>query len=196
MNNLDTCLTGIHPLMVVKEDHLKKGCNCTVYCSPAALCKAAANMLAAGFHLEDIATLDVLEGYVITYAFAQYATSERLHLRVIVPHDTPAVPSISGIFPGADWHERESADFFGIDFTGHPNLIRLLLPGDMDCSPLRKKSADRVGIRKLFPLEQDSLVSRDQSFTLFDPEPAESREKTRTATKTPSGESSANVKEG
>jgi len=194
--NLDACLSGIRPLMVVKEDLLKKGCNCTIYCSPATLCKAAANMLEAGFHLEDIATLDALEGYAITYAFAHYAKSERLHLRVIVPHDAPSVPSISAIFSGADWHERESADFYGIDFTGHPNLIRLLLPSDMDSAPLRKKDAARVALCKLFPPGPDSIVSRDEKFTLFDPEPAESPKTAQAAAKTPSGESPASVREG
>jgi NADH-quinone oxidoreductase subunit C len=52
----------------------------------------------------------------------------RLVLRLIVPHNAPKAPSISAIFPGADWHELECFDFYGIDFTGHPNLHFLLLP--------------------------------------------------------------------
>jgi len=48
------------------------------------------------------------------------------------------VPTISAVFPGANWHERETHDFFGIRFAGHPNLIPLLLPEDADYHPLRK----------------------------------------------------------
>jgi NADH-quinone oxidoreductase subunit C len=48
------------------------------------------------------------------------------------------VPTISHVHPGANWHERESHDFFGIIFTGHPGLLPLLLPEDADFHPLRK----------------------------------------------------------
>ena len=50
----------------------------------------------------------------------------------------PEVPSVVGIWPTADWHEREQWDMMGIHFTGHPNLKRLLMPSDWDGHPLRK----------------------------------------------------------
>jgi NADH-quinone oxidoreductase subunit C len=62
----------------------------------------------------------------------------RLRILVGVPGDEPSVPSITGVFPGADFYERETFDLFGIVFDGHPDLTRLLLPDDWEGHPLRK----------------------------------------------------------
>jgi NADH-quinone oxidoreductase subunit C len=61
-----------------------------------------------------------------------------LHLRVTLDRDKPEVLSLSSIWKTADWHEREAYDFFGIQFIGHPNLTRILLPADWVGHPLRK----------------------------------------------------------
>jgi NADH-quinone oxidoreductase subunit C len=61
-----------------------------------------------------------------------------LHLRVLLDRNKPEVPSVSSIWKTADWHEREAFDFFGIQFIGHPNLTRILLPADWQGHPLRK----------------------------------------------------------
>ena len=52
--------------------------------------------------------------------------------------DAEAVPSVVGVWPTADWHEREAYDMMGIAFTGHPNLKRILMDDDWDGHPLRK----------------------------------------------------------
>jgi NADH-quinone oxidoreductase subunit C len=62
----------------------------------------------------------------------------RVMVRVLVPRSKPVVPTISGVFPAADWHERETYDFYGIHFQDHPNLTRILLPEDADFHPLLK----------------------------------------------------------
>jgi NADH-quinone oxidoreductase subunit C len=59
-------------------------------------------------------------------------------LKVDVAVATPEVPSVSSIWPTANWHEREAFDMFGIVFTGHPDLRRILCPDDWDGFPLRK----------------------------------------------------------
>ena len=74
----------------------------------------------------------------VVYDFNQYNIFCRITVRVRVPRNKAELPTISAIYPGADWHERETHDFFGIKFIGHPNLIPLLLPEDSDFHPLLK----------------------------------------------------------
>lgn len=64
----------------------------------------------------------------------------RLTLKVPVTEEQPRVPTVSGVWPTANWHERETYDFYGIVFTGHPDLTRILLPEDWVGWPLRKDS--------------------------------------------------------
>ena len=62
-----------------------------------------------------------------------------VHLRTRCPRDDARIPSLTGAFAGADWHEREAAEMFGIVFEGHPGLVPLLLPDGFDGHPLRKE---------------------------------------------------------
>jgi NADH-quinone oxidoreductase subunit C len=61
-----------------------------------------------------------------------------LHLRVILDRSSPTISSISSIWRTADWHEREAFDLLGVQFSGHPDLRRILLPEDWEGHPLRK----------------------------------------------------------
>lgn len=62
----------------------------------------------------------------------------RLRILVGVDGDVPSAPSITSVYPGANFYEREVYDLFGIDFTGHPDLTRIMMPDDWDGHPLRK----------------------------------------------------------
>jgi NADH-quinone oxidoreductase subunit C len=62
----------------------------------------------------------------------------RFTLKVRVPEEQPKVPTVVDVWPTANWHEREAYDFYGITFTGHPDLTRILLPEDWVGWPLRK----------------------------------------------------------
>jgi len=64
--------------------------------------------------------------------------SLRLRILVGVPGDDALVPSLTGVFAGANFYEREAYDLFGIRFSGHPDLTRILLPDDWEGHPLRK----------------------------------------------------------
>ena len=72
------------------------------------------------------------------YDFNRLVDGGRVTVRVRVPRDNPDIPTISKVFGGADWHEREAHDLFGIVFSGHPNLTPLLLPEEATFHPLRK----------------------------------------------------------
>ncbi len=72
-----------------------------------------------------------------------YSTRNNLNVRLKVEcaPEEPHCPTLSGIWPGADWHEREAAELFGIVFDGHPHLVKLLLPEQFEGHPLRKDFA-------------------------------------------------------
>jgi NADH-quinone oxidoreductase subunit C len=74
----------------------------------------------------------------IVYRLFSYDTKLSLVLRVKVPRDGAHVASASDIYRTAEWHERETAELFGITFDGHPDPRRLLLPDDLEGFPLRK----------------------------------------------------------
>lgn len=63
----------------------------------------------------------------------------RLRLKAFVPVANPVVPSATAVFASANWMERETFDFYGVIFQGHPNLTRILNVDDMDYHPLRKE---------------------------------------------------------
>jgi len=62
-------------------------------------------------------------------------------VKVAAPRDNPHTPSVSSVWPTADWHEREAFDLLGILYDGHPDLRRILLPEDWQGHPLRKDYA-------------------------------------------------------
>jgi NADH-quinone oxidoreductase subunit C len=76
--------------------------------------------------------------YWVAYELSSTAFHHRLRLKVGLSDDDARLPSAIGLHPTADWHERETFDFYGIVFEGHPNLRRILLPDGWDGYPLRK----------------------------------------------------------
>lgn len=94
-----------------------------------------------GFFIESITGVDWIKEDQLeaVYDFCRYDEELcRVVIRVRIPRDNPQLPTITEIYAGANWHERETHDFFGIKFEGHPNLIPLLLPEDADFHPLLK----------------------------------------------------------
>jgi NADH-quinone oxidoreductase subunit C len=72
------------------------------------------------------------------YPLQSITHNRRLRLEVSAPDGDPHIPSLFGIYPTNDWHERETYDFFGIIFDGHPSLTRIEMPDDWQGHPQRK----------------------------------------------------------
>lgn len=78
------------------------------------------------------------ERFVVLWSLLNLDQEARLFLQAYVAEDDPTAPTASDIWPAADWAEREVYDMYGLEFEGHPNLIRLLMPFDYAGHPLRK----------------------------------------------------------
>jgi NADH-quinone oxidoreductase subunit C len=89
------------------------------------------------------------------YIFHSWTSNTRIRVKTFAPISQPDIPSMTAHFNSANWMERETYDFFGINFTGHPNLVRILNVDDMDYFPLRKE----------YPLEDQ--VRRDKVDSMF-----------------------------
>ncbi len=76
--------------------------------------------------------------FEVVYHCYSHQSREGLALKVRVPRDGASVPSVTSIWDGANWHEREAYDLFGIIFEGHPNLRRIMMTDDWIGHPLRK----------------------------------------------------------
>lgn len=91
--------------------------------------------------LVDISSLDHLGSeprFEMVYELYSYATGVHLRVKSHVPEDTGKVPSVTDLWPGANWHEREVYDMMGIEFPGHPDLRRILMWEGYPYFPLRK----------------------------------------------------------
>ena len=92
-------------------------------------------------HLSAISAVDNgLEANTIDlfYNLYSYPFNNSLMVQVVLNRETPIAPTLSHIWKTADWHEREAFDLFGIQFSGHPDLRRILLPADWEGHPMRK----------------------------------------------------------
>ncbi|MGW5527660.1 NADH-quinone oxidoreductase subunit C [Streptomyces xanthochromogenes] len=75
----------------------------------------------------------------------------RLLVRTTVPHSAPVLASAIDVYAGAAWHERETHEMFGVDFTDHPHLVPLLLPENFEGHPLRKDFVLAARVAKAWP---------------------------------------------
>lgn len=105
------------------------------------------------------------------YHFDRMTSPGRLAIRVLVDHAAPVLPSIADIYQGAEWHERETADFYGIAFTGNPNPAPLLLPEGMQGYPLLKDAAARAPLAALLAVagREATELRKAEGFTLLEP---------------------------
>ncbi len=89
--------------------------------------------------LNCLSAVDYLSNFEVVYHFFSYVHQHALVLKVKVDRKKPKIPSLTSLWQTANWHEREAYDLFGIIFTGHPRLRRILLTDDFDGFPMRKE---------------------------------------------------------
>lgn len=91
------------------------------------------------------------EEICVVYHLHNLVENIRLRMKVHAPVSQPDIYTATGLFSGANWMERETYDFFGVNFIGHPDLRRVLNVDEMDYFPMRKE----------FPLEDQTRIDKD-----------------------------------
>ncbi|MDJ0954220.1 MAG: NADH-quinone oxidoreductase subunit C [Acidimicrobiia bacterium] len=103
--------------------------------------------VAVGEPAEDVDNLE--ERYEVLCRLSSSTNSDAVILATVLDKEEARLDSLTPVYAGAAWHERETAEMFGIDFPGHPNLINLYLPEAFEGHPLRKSFA--LGAREVKP---------------------------------------------
>lgn len=104
-------------------------------------------------YLTDIAAVHYPErtdAFAVVYHVHNLVENVRLRIKVFIDGQNPTIPSATVIWNGANWMERETYDFFGIDFEGHPDLRRILNMDEMEVFPMRRE----------YPLEDPNRVDK------------------------------------
>jgi NADH-quinone oxidoreductase subunit C len=90
----------------------------------------------------------------VIYHLHSLTNNLRLRIKCFMPAENPTIATISTVFPAANWQERETYDFFGIQFEGHPNLKRILNVDEMDYFPMLKQ----------YPLEDGTRTDKEDQY--------------------------------
>jgi NADH-quinone oxidoreductase subunit C len=91
--------------------------------------------------------------FAVVYHLHSFTHNLRIRLKIYIPVDKPEALTATGVYSAANWMERETYDFYGIIFTGHPDLRRILNVDEMDYFPMRRE----------YPLEDDTRDDKDDS---------------------------------
>ena len=103
-----------------------------------------------GIHFPDSAGKEL----GVIYHLHSLQNNLRLRIKCFMPNDAPEIDTVTSVFASANWQERETFDFYGIHFTGHPDLRRILNVDEMDYFPLRKE----------YPLEDQTRTDKDDTY--------------------------------
>ncbi len=107
--------------------------------------------------------------FTVVYHLMSFERNEDIRIKVPLAENSLHVPSVTGIWPAADWYEREVWDLFGIKFTDHPHLYRILLPENWEGHPMRKDYPARA--TEVGPVHiSEEEITEDERTLRFDPE--------------------------
>jgi NADH-quinone oxidoreductase subunit C len=111
-------------------------------------------------YLEDLTALDWPKRNVIEVVYHAISLKHRhiVKLKVEADRANPVVPSVQGVWKAANWLEREVHDLFGVTFTGHPDLRRIMLPDDWIGYPLRKDYQEAGGWHGITNVRENTMV--------------------------------------
>jgi NADH-quinone oxidoreductase subunit C len=113
----------------------------TLYIEPAAILEVCRFAREQGFRLSGITAVDwypLEPRFEVVYLLHSIEAKKRVRLKCKLPGDEPALESVTPVWEGANWYERETWDLFGIRFLNHPNLTRIMMPDEWEGHPLRK----------------------------------------------------------
>ena len=107
--------------------------------------------------------------FSVVYHLMSFSGNRDFRIKVPLMDADLNIPSIVSLWPSANWYERETWDMFGINFEGHPNLYRIVLPPTWEGHALRKEHPARATEMEPFSLE-DEKAEEEQNALLFNPE--------------------------
>jgi NADH-quinone oxidoreductase subunit C len=135
-----TTIEGLAPFTLAKQEKLGE---LTVEAAPEKIVEAC-RLLKDSLQFERISTVTAVDRYPyeprfeVVYHLQSIARNEFLRLKCRLAGADPAIDSVTGVWRGANWYEREVFDLFGIHFRNHPDLRRIMMPDDWEGYPLRK----------------------------------------------------------
>jgi len=133
----DYKLRGVHVDALLGSDRVRKGVEL---------------LRGRDFLIDHVTAVDAAPQLMVVYHFSHVGGGCRVALKTLTDRVKPSVPSVQDIYPGANWHEREAHDFYGVVFEGHPDLSPLILPEDSgDLRPLRKDEQSLKTLGEILP---------------------------------------------
>lgn len=123
---------------VHESDYTRTGCHLEVLLNEVGMRRTARAMLEKRFYLETVTAVDYIDYFELVYFYSTYLQDIlRVKARIHISKESSPF-SISAVYPGAIWLEREVFDFFGIRFQEHPDLKRIINPDEVEYFPLLK----------------------------------------------------------
>lgn len=132
-----------------ESDYKKSGYHLEVKVTEDQVQNFAKMMYDSEFYLDFVTAVHVTPCLQVVYQFAHFEEACRINVKAMA-NESGEIPTISDIFQGANWHERETHDFYGVVFTDHSDLRNLLLcDEDADLKPLLKKEGKLVSVETI-----------------------------------------------